>query len=400
MAEQPHKREIAILSSVVRDRAAASAEMLTVFGDKALVRAALDFETALGVAKAEEGLISAGAATIIATACADLQVDIPTVAVEAAHAGTLAIPLVRHLRATVGEIDPAAAAEVHRGATSQDVSDTALMLQAKAGLALIERDLLKMVAALEGLAETHAETPMLGRTLLQGALPITFGLKVANWLLGIDAALDRLRREGEAAVVLQFGGAAGSLAGLGGRGIAVAERLARQLGLSCPPIPWHARRDGIAGLVSALAIATGAVGKIARDIALMAQAEVAEAFEPRVAGRGGSSSMHHKRNPTGCQVALSAALRAPGLASSILAALPQEHERGLGGWQIEGPVLADLFSVAHGAVAAIAPVVQCLELDTERMRANLAAANVGFDTGESAALVRRALEHRRTRHKN
>ena len=194
---------------------------------------------------------------------------------------------------------------------------------------------------------------------------------------------------------MQFGGATGSLAGLDGKASAVAERLAAVLGLACPPMPWHARREGLAGLAAALAIATGAVGKIARDIALMAQGEVAEAFEPRIAGRGGSSAMAHKRNPTGCQVALSAALRAPGLASSILAALPQEHERGLGGWQIEAPVLAELFCLAHGAIQAIATVVEGLELDTARMRANLAAADVGVDTGESAALVRRALDHHR-----
>ena len=158
-------------------------------------------------------------------------------------------------------------------------------------------------------------------------------------------------------------------------------------------MPWHARRDGIAGLASALAIATGAVGKIARDVVLMAQGEVAEAFEPKIAGRGGSSVMTHKRNPTGCQIALSAALRLPGLASSILVALPQEHERGLGGWQMEGPVLADIFCEAHGAIQAMATVIEGLELDTGRMHANLAAAGVGVDIGESAALVRRALDH-------
>jgi 3-carboxy-cis,cis-muconate cycloisomerase len=182
---------------------------------------------------------------------------------------------------------------------------------------------------------------------------------------------------------------------LDGKALAVAARLAAALGLGCPPMPWHGRRDGIAGLATALAIVTGAVAKIARDIALMAQGEVTEAFEPRIAGRGGSSIMAHKRNPTGCQIALSAALRAPGLAASILAALPQEHERGLGGWQSEGPVLADLFCLAHGAIWAMAPVVEGLELDTGHMQANLAAAGVGADPGESAALVRRALDHHR-----
>ena len=381
------------MSSMIRDRAAASAEMLVIFGDETLVRAVLDFEAGLARAQAEAGLLSTENAAVIAAACDNLTIDVAALADEAAHAGTLAIPLVRLLRIKVADTDPGAAGKVHLGATSQDVADTALMLQVKAGLVPIERDLQRIAAALAALAETHAETPMLGRTLLQGALPISFGLKAANWLLGIDAALDRLRREKASALVLQFGGATGSLAGLDGKAFAVAERLALALGLACPPMPWHARRDGIAGLATALAIVTGAVAKIAQDIALMAQGEVAEAFEPRIAGRGGSSAMTHKRNPTGCQIAISAALRIPGLASAILAALPQEHERGLGGWQIEGAVLADMFCVAHGAIQAMATVIEGLELDTGRMHANLAAAGVGIDIGESAALVRRALDH-------
>jgi 3-carboxy-cis,cis-muconate cycloisomerase len=176
--------------------------------------------------------------------------------------------------------------------------------------------------------------------------------------------------------------------------MAVAARLAEALGLACPLLPWQSRREGVAGLGAALAILTGAVGKIARDVSLMAQGEVAEAFEPKVEGRGGSSAMAHKRNPTGCQVALSAALRAPGLAATLMSALPQEHERGLGGWQAEGPVLAELFLLAHGALVAMAPVAEGLEIDTQAMAANLAAAEVGQDTGESAALAARALEHK------
>ena len=160
-------------------------------------------------------------------------------------------------------------------------------------------------------------------------------------------------------------------------------------------MPWQSRRDGVAGLATALAIVTGAVGKIARDVSLMAQGEVAEAFEPRVEGRGGSSAMAHKRNPTGCQVALSASTRAPGLAASILSGLPQEHERGLGGWQAEASGLASLFELAHGALAAIRPVIAGLEVDAAALRRNLRAADVGADVGQSTALVRRALAHYR-----
>jgi 3-carboxy-cis,cis-muconate cycloisomerase len=378
------------MASLIRDLAASTPEMLDAFGDEALVRAALAFEQELAAAQAAEGLLGADQAAAIAGACQILP-DIATLAASAAHAGTLAIPLVAELRRRLSA-HPATAAKVHLGATSQDVADTALMLQAKAGLRLVTRDCLRLTDALAALAKAHAATPMLGRTLLQPARPITFGLKAAGWLLGVDAALRRLEFEAETALALQFGGASGTLDGLAGKALAISQRLAERLGLACPPAPWHARRGGIAGLAGALAILAGALGKMACDLALLSQAEVGEAFEPRVEGRGGSSAMAHKRNPTGCQVARSAALRAPHLAATILAALPQEHERGLWGWQAEGPVLADLFCVTHGALVAMAAVAEGLEVHPDRMAANLAAAEVGSDVGEAATLVARALQ--------
>jgi len=374
------------LPSLLRDRPTSTSEMLAVFGDEALLKAALAFEAELALAQAELGLIPRGDAKAIAAACAGA-FDIAELAEAAAHAGTLAIPLVERLRARVTPSE--AAAQVHKGATSQDLADTALMLQARDGAALIRRDAAKLSDALATLTRAHASTPMLGRTLMQAALPITFGLKVSTWLAGVAGALERFEHE-SLAIRLQFGGATGSRAGLDGRGAALAERLAQRLGLA-NALPWHAERQGLAGLASALAILTGAVGKIAGDVALMAQVEVGEAFEPRQAGRGGSSAMAHKRNPTGCQVALSAAIRAPHLAATIVSALPQQHERGLGGWQAEGPVLADLFQLTHGAIAAMLVVIEGLEVDEGRMAANLAAAQVGTDTGESAALVAQAL---------
>jgi 3-carboxy-cis,cis-muconate cycloisomerase len=237
---------------------------------------------------------------------------------------------------------------------------------------------------------------MLGRTLLQGALPITFGLKIAQWLSGIEAAAARLSREAEGALAVQFGGAAGTRAGLGGKGAHIAARMAASLGLANPVAPWHAQRDGIAGLGTALAILTAALGKMARDIALMAQSEIAEAFEPRLAGRGGSSAMAHKRNPTGCQVTLSASLRAPGLAATLMTTLPGEHERGLGGWQAEAPVLAELFLLTHGALAAMLPVAAGLDVDTQAMRRNLGHSAPNTDTGEAEALVAALLAARNT----
>ena len=375
------------MPSLIRDRASSSAQMLAVFDDDATLRAALAFEAALAEASAAEGVISADDAKQIAAACAAYPVSAAELAEEAAFTGTLTIPLVKHLRAQAG----AAGKSAHVGATSQDVSDTVMILQAKQGLALIETDLARMSAALAALARTHAQTPMLGRTLMQAARPISFGHKVAQWMLAVDAARARLTREGQDALVIEFGGAAGTRADLKGKGAAIGMRLAKSLGLGAA-LPWHTRRDAVAGLASALAITAGSLAKIAKDIALMAQSEVGEAAEPRQEGRGGSSAMPHKRNATSCQVVLSAALRTPGLAASILTALPQEHERGMGGWQIEGPVLAELFELTHGAVALLTPVIEELELYPEVMAANLAAADVGDDLGESAALVASALE--------
>ena len=380
------------MASLLRDRPASTSAMIAVFGDETLLRAGLDFEAALARAQAAEGLIAPEAAEVIADTCVTARFDLVALAEEAAHAGTLAIPLVSRLRALVAERDGPAAELVHRGAASQDLADTALMIQVKVATSLIVGDARALCEGLVNMAQLHVQTPMLGRTLLQGAVPITLGLKAANWLLGVDAALRRFEREAGDAMVLQLGGAAGSMAGLE---FAVVDRVAAALGLGVSPMPWQSRRDGVAGLAGALAILTGAVGKIARDVSLMAQGEVAEAFEPRIPGRGGSSAMAYKRNPTGCQVALSAAVRSPGLAGAIFSGLPQEHERGLGGWQAEAPNLAILFELAHGALAAISLVIAGLEVDATALRRNLAAAGVGSDVGQSGALVRRALAYYR-----
>lgn len=360
------------MSRHLSDRPWTSAAMLAVWDDAAVLRHALAFEVAL--ARAQE---SPEIAAEIERACSGLEIDAASLADEAAYAGTLAIPLVARLREA---LSPAVADAVHRGATSQDLADTVMVLQARDAAKVLSNDLDRLVAALAALANRYAETPTLGRTLLQDALPISFGLRAAQWLTGIADARRGLEHALDDALLLQFGGPVGARAPL--------SAVARELGLKGSPAAWHGRRGAIARLGAALAILIGAVGKVARDVSLLAQGAIGEVAEPVAEGRGGSSSMPHKRNQTGCQVALAAAARAPGLASGLLAALPQELERGLGGWQAEAPVLADLFLLAGGAAEAMADVAAGLEVDTTVMARNLARAKVGEDIGESAALAR------------
>jgi len=342
---------------------ASTPEMLACFDDDALVGAALAFEHGLAEALAAHGVISAAAAAAIGEACDAF--DASGLADDAAHAGTLAIPLVARLRAAV----PAFAAAVHLGATSQDVADTALVLQVGQAMRLLDAELTALVEALAALARAHATTPAIGRTLLQPAAPISFGMRAASWMLGVAAAQGRLAREHRAAHQVALGGAVGSLATLGERGAAVRATLAARLGLDAGPA-WHSRRGAIVGLGAAVGIAIGAIGKLARDVALLMQAEVAEVAEPVIVGRGGSSALPGKRNPTGCQVALSAAIRAPGLVAALLGGMPQELERGLGGWQAEAPVIGELFALAHGAAHAMRVVVDGLEVHVAAMAAH------------------------------
>ncbi len=377
------------MSHLLRTRPATTDAMLAVFEDAATLRHALAFEAELARAEAAEGLIGKAEAEAIAMLCGSIAIDPAALATEAALAGTLAIPLVARLRK---ELPEAAAKALHKGATSQDVADIVLVRQIRDGHALLQADLARKASALAALARRHAGTPAIGRTLLQDALPIGFGLRIAQWQAGIVAAAARLQDEVEQGAVLQFGGAAGTRAGLAGKGAAVSARLAAALGLP-DASPWQARRGGIAGIAAALAILIGALGKMARDVSLLAQNGVGEAHEPAVPGRGGSSAMAHKRNPTGCQIVLSACLRAPGLVAGILAGLPAEEERGLGGWQAEGPALAELFLLAAGATEAMATVAEGLEIDEAAIARNLEAAALGGDIGESENLVA-ALLHR------
>ncbi len=344
-----------------------------VFSDAATVQAMLDFEAALARAGAACGVIPADAADPIAAACVSGSYDADALAAAARRAGTVAIPLVKRLGEQVRAADPAAAGWVHFGATSQDVIDTGLVLQLRQATTLILADANRIVGHLRRIVQAHAQTPMLGRTLLQPGPPITFGLKAAGWLGGVERGTARLDAAARAAFVLQFGGAVGTLAALGTQGIAVSQALGAALGLPVPPAPWHGHRDRLAAFAAAAAILAGSCGKIARDVSLMMQAELAEVAEPVSAGRGGSSTMPHKRNPVASVTALSAASRLPGLLAAVLTGLTAEHERAAGGWQAEASLLAEICLATAGAVSATEESLAGLTVDAAAMARNLAA---------------------------
>lgn len=349
----------------------ADPEVARCFDDRATLQGLLDFEAALARAEVQAGIIPAAAAAPIAAAAEASAFDIAALGEAAVAAGNIAIPMVKQLTGSVAARDPEAARYVHWGATSQDAIDTGAVLQMRAALALLEADLRTLVRGLSELAQRHRATPMIARTWLQHALPTTFGLKAAGWLSATARAKRRLAERGRGACVLQFGGAAGTLASLGERGLDVAQALAADLKLELPGLPWHSERDRVADLAAALGILAGTLGKIARDISLLMQTETGEAFEPAAPGRGGSSTLPHKRNPVACAVALSAAIRAPQLVATILAAMPQEHERGLGGWHAEWQVMPELFCIVSGSLRAMRETIAGLEIDSERMRVNI-----------------------------
>ena len=345
--------------------------MAPVFGDHTVVQAMFDFEAALSRAQAAEGLIPAGAADIIASVCKAELYDLGDLVGASSRAGSLAIPLVKALTARVALVDAAAAGSVHLGSTSQDVIDTAMVLATRRALALLDTELEALAGHLLALAEQHAETPVLARTLLQPAVVTSFGLKCVNWLAPIVRSREQLRQIATRALALQLGGAVGTLSVMGEAGAAVARRMAADLKLALPPAPWHTQRDEWLRLGCEVAICTGSLSKIATDLSLMAQGEVAELAEPSGAGRGGSSAMPHKRNPVSAMLALACAQRSPARVATLLGAMAQEHERGLGNWQAELAEWPGLFAAAHGAARALAEAFGGLQVDAGRMRRNI-----------------------------
>jgi 3-carboxy-cis,cis-muconate cycloisomerase len=342
-----------------------------IFSDHGRVQSMLEFEAALARAEARVGVIPASAAAPIAAKCRAELVDFKALAQAAAHAGNLAIPLVKQLTAIIAAEDKEAARFVHWGATSQDAIDTGFVLQARRALELIAGELDRFSEVLAQLARQHRATTLPARTWMQQALPTTFGLRVAGWLDAVDRHRVRLEEMRRRALALQFGGAVGTLAALGDKGMVVAKALGEELKLEVPALPWHSHHDRMAEIATTLGLCAGTLGKIARDLSLQAQTEVAEVFEPAAPGRGGSSTMPHKRNPVTAGLVLAAATRLPALIGTMLSAMVQEQERGLGGWHAEWETLPEIIGLTAGALHHLANTVERLEIDAAKMRANL-----------------------------
>ena len=342
-----------------------------VFCDQGRVQAMLDVEAALARAQARVGLIPHSAVAPIEAACQARFYDFAALGEAIATAGNSAIPLVKALGKHIAASDAEAERYVHLGATSQDVMDTGLVLQLRQALVLIERDLAQLGETLATQALRYVATPLAGRTWLQHATPVTLGMKIAGWLGAVSRSRQRLQELKPRLLVLQFGGASGTLAALGDQAMPIAEALASELQLTLPEQPWHTQRDRLAEFGSVLGLIAGSLGKLGRDISLLMQTEAGEVFEPSAPGKGGSSTMPHKRNPVGAAVLIGAATRIPGLLSTLFSAMPQEHERSLGLWHAEWETLPEICCLVSGSLKQALLVSDALEVDAERMARNL-----------------------------
>ncbi|MEH6434442.1 3-carboxy-cis,cis-muconate cycloisomerase [Massilia sp. DD77] len=359
------------MSVSIFDSFLTTSDMIAVFDDAAVVQAMLAFESALARAQADEGLMPPSAASAIAGMCNAQLYDIPALIHASRKAGSLAIPLVKELTRTVALYDEEAARKVHWGSTSQDVVDTAMVLVTREALQLLDDGLHDLTGHLLDLARRHLATPVLARTLMQPAQVTSFGYKACGWLAPLVRARTRLREAAGHALRLQLGGAVGTLAVLDQHGAPVATRMARTLGLQAAETVWHTQRDDWVRLGMEVAVLAGSLGKLATDLSLMAQGEIAELAEPSGNGRGGSSAMPHKRNPVSAMIALAAARRTPQHAAALLACMSQEHERGLGTWQAELAEWPSLFLSAHGALRALNDAMAGLTVDEARMLENI-----------------------------
>ena len=359
-------------------------EMASVFSWQAQLRAMARFEWALSSALEANGLAEARSAAAVRKLLDADFVDRASLLRDARDAGNIAIPFVRQLTAAVKAESESAARSVHLGATSQDLLDSALVLRIKEALRLLNDALTRLDASLAERVERHRNTVMLGRTWLQAGPPVTFGLKLASVLSALRRSRQRIREEEDRLLVLQFGGAVGTLASLGSSGGAVSAKLAQLLGLAEPELPWHTQRDSLVAIVQLLALVTGTLAKLGRDLALLMQSEVGEVSEGGAEGHGGSSTMPHKHNPVGCAALVAIHAKMPGLTATMLYAMQQEHERGLGGWQAEWDAIPEAFRLTSASISYATEVIEGLNVDPDRMEANLAATH-GLPLAESVS---------------
>jgi 3-carboxy-cis,cis-muconate cycloisomerase len=344
-----------------------TAEMRAVFSDDNLLKCYVEAEVALAAAQGRTNVIPREAADAIAKRAPTVVLDRDALKLEAENVGYPILGLVRQLSAGLGE----AGRYVHWGATTQDIMDTGTVLQIRAGLAIVEREMTAVSAALAKLAAKHRDTPMPGRTHLQQALPITFGYKCAIWLSMMDRHAERLSQLKPRVLVAQLGGAAGTLASLGDRGLDVRREYARELNLAEPPITWHVARDAVAEAINFLALVTGSLGKIGFDVMLMMMTELGEAFEPFASHRGASSTMPQKRNPISSEILVANAKAVRQHAGLMLDAMIQDFERATGPWHVEWIAVPDSFILAAGSLAQASFMLAGLVVDESRMRRNL-----------------------------
>ena len=341
--------------------------MRAVFDETTYFQRMLDVEAALARVQARMGIIPADAVPKIEAAAHFDQLSVPDLAASARNVGYPVIGVVQGLSKASGD----AGGWTHWGATTQDIMDTATVLQVREGLDLIAAELRALLGALLRQAEAHRGTVMAGRTHLQQALPTTFGLKCATWAMPFIGHLDRLAQLRPRVEQVEFGGAAGTLASLGDQGIAVMEGLATELRLTAPAAPWHVCREALAETVAFLGLVCGNLAKIATDIILLAQTEVGEVAEPYVTGRGASSTMPQKRNPIASEYILAATRTVHALVPVMLGAMAQDHERATGPWQGEALALPQVFVLTHGALLHCRAIAEGMVVDADRMRRNL-----------------------------
>jgi 3-carboxy-cis,cis-muconate cycloisomerase len=345
-----------------------TAEMRALFSDVTQLQLMLDVESALARAEAKLGMVPQQVAEAISKAAHVENLRIERIAAGTRETGIPVPALVSELGRVAGE---QAARYIHLGATTQDILDTALVLQMRRALEYLRRDLVALARTLTTRASEYRDTPMAGRTHLQHAVPITFGLKCAVWASPLAAHAERLDQAARRGQVVQFGGAAGTLAALGANGVAVAEALAHELGLGVPDLPWHVARDSVAEIVALLGLVCGSLSKFALDVSLLMQTEVAEVFEPHAPGGGGSSTMPQKRNPVAAEYIIAATRGVHALVPLMLTAMAQDHERATGPWQSEALAVPQCFVLCAGALTHALAIAGGMTIDAARMRRNL-----------------------------